>query len=219
MISTAVSNESAVIFYSTIPIVESSGEPGPMVTLSPPMNSSISSIQVFQCSLSLVRQVASVDSQTRQLLTVQPDFTKTNSKWMPYTEVPDIEPDVPDFEMNDSSFPNITNGNMLIDMVGSYIYVCPGLFSVSSGDSGIKTSQPLILTLMPRSLSSEFLHPLQTCMFTTACWFEHQITSHVRYFIQKLNLPENNSNTRNITLHDFENALSVVVASMFWTCQ
>ncbi|KAJ6488826.1 hypothetical protein C8R45DRAFT_929531 [Mycena sanguinolenta] len=38
-----------------------------------------------------------------------------------------------------------------------------------------------------------------------------------RYFIQKLNLPENNSNTRNITLHDFENALSVEVASMFWT--
>ncbi|KAJ6488803.1 hypothetical protein C8R45DRAFT_929509 [Mycena sanguinolenta] len=38
------------------------------------------------------------------------------------------------------------------------------------------------------------------------------------YFIQKLNLPAaNHSDTENITLHDLENALSILVASMLWT--
>ncbi|KAJ7469680.1 hypothetical protein FB451DRAFT_1400506 [Mycena latifolia] len=38
------------------------------------------------------------------------------------------------------------------------------------------------------------------------------------YLIQKLNLPAaNHSDTLNVTLHDVENALSVIVASMFWT--
>ncbi|KAF7341360.1 hypothetical protein MVEN_01872500 [Mycena venus] len=38
------------------------------------------------------------------------------------------------------------------------------------------------------------------------------------YLIQKLNLPAaNHSDTQNVTLHDLENALSTLVASMFWT--
>ncbi|KAF7343753.1 hypothetical protein MSAN_01955900 [Mycena sanguinolenta] len=38
------------------------------------------------------------------------------------------------------------------------------------------------------------------------------------YLIQKLNMPAaNHSNIQNITLHDFENALASLVASMFWT--
>ncbi|KAJ6484898.1 hypothetical protein C8R45DRAFT_931332 [Mycena sanguinolenta] len=38
------------------------------------------------------------------------------------------------------------------------------------------------------------------------------------YLIQKLNMPAaNHSNTQNITLHGFENALATLVASIFWT--
>jgi hypothetical protein len=42
-----------------------------------------------------------------------------------------------------------------------------------------------------------------------------------RYLIQKLNLLPTDAGPprRNVTLHELENALSVIVASMFWTCE
>jgi hypothetical protein len=93
---------SFVIFYSTIPIVDSSFKTGPMVNLNPPMNTSISSIQIFQCSLSLVNQTATVDAQSRQLQALGPDFKKTASIWAPYV----------------SPLNNVTtNGNSFIDEV------------------------------------------------------------------------------------------------------
>ncbi|KAJ7842487.1 hypothetical protein B0H13DRAFT_2365201 [Mycena leptocephala] len=175
MISTAVSNQSAVIFYSTIPVVDSSGEQGPVVALTPPMNLSISSIQVFQCSLSLVPQLGVLDSQSQQLLTVEPNFTKTTSKWMPYQEVSE-------FELDNTLYLNISNGNMLIDMWGLWYQNIPA--------------------------SDLMLDAVQHGFFASVADI---------YFIQKLNLPANHSNIQNVTLHDFENALSVVLASMFWT--
>ncbi|KAJ6547763.1 hypothetical protein DFH09DRAFT_1505725 [Mycena vulgaris] len=179
MISTIVANQSAVIFYSTIPIMDSSGEQGPVVALTPPMNLSISSIQVFQCSLSLVPQLVVLDSQSQQLLTVEPNFTKTTSKWMPY-------PEVSEFELDNTLYPNISNGNMLIDMWGLWYQNIP--------------ASDLMLDASQSASNPSFFASVADI-----------------YFIQKLNLPANHSNIQNVTLHDFENALSVVLASTFWT--
>ncbi|KAJ6522469.1 hypothetical protein B0H19DRAFT_1386647 [Mycena capillaripes] len=108
MISAAAAVSTDIIFYSTIPILDSSGAQGQLVELTPPINTTVSSIQIFQCSLSLVIQVAVVDSQTNQLGTLKPDFTKTVSQWAPYTAVPQAD-------LEDLSFPNVT-GNLLINL-------------------------------------------------------------------------------------------------------
>ncbi|KAJ7190969.1 hypothetical protein B0H12DRAFT_1082868 [Mycena haematopus] len=103
-----------LIFYSTISIIDSGGEQGTLVLLSPPMNTSVSSIQMFRCSLSLIPQVAVVDSQTQQILTVEPDFTKTASEWMPYTEPENLDSWGLGWDQG-WGFPNAT-GNILIDL-------------------------------------------------------------------------------------------------------
>lgn len=90
----------SIVLYSTIPIVDSSGKNGSWAKLIPPMNTSVSSIQVFQCSLSLVNQTAMVDAQSGKIQTVGPNFKKDYSTWMPYTAPL-----------------NTTSGNLLIDSV------------------------------------------------------------------------------------------------------
>ncbi|KAJ6488807.1 hypothetical protein C8R45DRAFT_1142987 [Mycena sanguinolenta] len=165
-----------VIFYSTIPILDSSGELGQLVELSPPMNTTVSSIQLFQCSLSLVAQVAIVDDQTNQLITLVPDFTKTGSEWVPHPAVPEAD------SASISLLPNVT-ANVLIDLWELWYQSIP----VSS-------------------FSLDYSNPDTLASVADI------------YLIQKLNLPAANfSETQNITLHDFENALSRAVASMFWT--
>ncbi|KAJ6488817.1 hypothetical protein C8R45DRAFT_929524 [Mycena sanguinolenta] len=48
----------------------------------------------------------------------------------------------------------------------------------------------------------------------------HTLSLAEIYFIQKLNLPAAAGHyTRNVTLHDFENIISTVIASVFWTCE
>ncbi|KAF7375791.1 hypothetical protein MSAN_00468800 [Mycena sanguinolenta] len=172
-------NSSMIVFYSTIPIIDSDGQQGPLVPLDPPMNTSIASIQVFQCYLSLVDQVASIDSQTQQIHAVAPDFTKTTSRWIqsPVLAASDL----------DNGYQNISNGNDLIDAwLTWYKYIPKSEFFLDN-------NAPPVLG-------------------------DPKISFSDLYFIQKLNLPAaNHTDTRNITLHDFENALSTVVASMFWT--
>ncbi|KAJ7618213.1 hypothetical protein DFH06DRAFT_1237364 [Mycena polygramma] len=108
--------EKSLFYYTTTPIVDSGGNIGHWVDLSPPMNSSISSIQFFRCSLSLVRQTAIVDSQSRSIITVEPDLVKTSSSWSPYSgpgngsDVLTYGPDVENW-----SPPNVTVENPLID--------------------------------------------------------------------------------------------------------
>ncbi|KAJ6605554.1 hypothetical protein DFH09DRAFT_1121575 [Mycena vulgaris] len=92
VISTAflakVTLRNSVIFYSTIPILDSTGSPGPMITLDPPMNFSVSAIQIFECSQTLISQAAVVDAQSRQLLSVEPGIEKSTSTWGPYAGSP-----------------------------------------------------------------------------------------------------------------------------------
>ncbi|KAJ7836625.1 hypothetical protein B0H13DRAFT_2422813 [Mycena leptocephala] len=158
---------SSIVLYSTIPIVDSSLKTGPLVNLSPPMSTSVSSIQIFQCSLSLVNQTATVDAQSRKIQALGPDFKKTTSTWVPYV----------------SPLNNVTtNGNFLIDTWVTWYGSIPS--------SGLQLS------------------------------FNYGWMASVAdiYLIQKLNLPAANGDTTlNVTLHEVENALSIVVASMFWT--
>ncbi|KAJ7115671.1 hypothetical protein C8R44DRAFT_793142 [Mycena epipterygia] len=178
--NTASLSNHSIVLYSTIPILDSGGNAGTSVDLSPAMNSSVSSIQIFQCSMSLVSQTAVVDAQSRQIQKLEPDFQKTASTWMPYTGP---------LDSGNSAAEDATTGNAFIDWWGLWYSWIP--VSDFQLDYGPAPTQP-------------FGPPLASIADV--------------YLIQTLNLPAaNHSDTLNVTLHDVENALSVVVASMFWT--
>ncbi|KAJ7698475.1 hypothetical protein B0H16DRAFT_1749695 [Mycena metata] len=165
MSNVADDSGASVFLYSTIPIVDSSNTRGPSITLDPPMNTSVSTIQYFRCSQTVVRQSAVVDAKSRQLLAVQPEITKNQSTWAPYAA------------------PAETTGNFLIDSWGmEYSFMPPSDFRLDP-----YSSSDLV------SVADLFL-------------------------IQALNLQPGTENARtNVTLHELENALSVLAASMFWT--
>ncbi|KAJ6503709.1 hypothetical protein C8R45DRAFT_924052 [Mycena sanguinolenta] len=155
------------LLYSTTPIVDSTGNDGSSVALTPPMNTSVSSIQIFRCLQSLVNQTAVVDVQTRQAVTLEPELKKTSSTWQPYTGPP------------------TRSNNAYIDGWAAWY------------------------TSMPRS---EFPFDEDADMWS-------YVSLADLYLIEKLNLhPTNNANQapRTVTLHDVENTLSELVASMFW---
>ncbi|KAJ6536350.1 hypothetical protein B0H19DRAFT_1271138 [Mycena capillaripes] len=88
LISSTEGNASATIaHFSAIPIVDSAGYAGPALKIRPSMGFSVSSIQTFRCSQSLVHQSAVVSAETGQLLSVQPDLIKSSSTWLPYNMV------------------------------------------------------------------------------------------------------------------------------------
>ncbi|KAJ7133250.1 hypothetical protein C8R44DRAFT_870660 [Mycena epipterygia] len=184
IISNAIPNSSlfndSIVLYSTIPIVDSSGDNGSWANVIPPMNTSVSSVQLLECSLSLVRQTTVVDSQSRPIQPAAPDFKKTASTWMPYNGPRDSS-------WGDTA-DNATTGNLFIDLWGKWYGVLP-------------LSQDFLL---------DFSTPDELNQFASVADL---------YLIQKLNLPAaNHDDTLNVTLHDVENALSVLAASMFWTC-
>ncbi|KAJ7120094.1 hypothetical protein C8R44DRAFT_787605 [Mycena epipterygia] len=74
----------SAFFYSTIPIVDSNNIRGPLVNMNPPMNHSVSAVQIFQCIHTSVAQTAVVDAQSRQILAVGPELGKSVSAWRPY---------------------------------------------------------------------------------------------------------------------------------------
>ncbi|KAJ7214079.1 hypothetical protein GGX14DRAFT_542323 [Mycena pura] len=160
----------SIILYSTIPIVDSSGKSESWVDVSPPMNTSVSSVQLLQCSLTLVRQLATIDAQSQKIQTITPSFRKNCSTWLPYT----------------APYSNVTtNGNQLIDQWAAWYNVMP---------------QSDLMFDYNEDATPQFISVADM------------------YLIQRLNLPAaNHSDTKNLTLHDLENALSTLVASMFWT--
>ncbi|KAJ6529839.1 hypothetical protein B0H19DRAFT_1082946 [Mycena capillaripes] len=70
--------------YSTIPIIDSNNNTGPWADLTPPMRTTVSSIQVLQCSQTLVAQKAIVDPQSRKMLAVDPPIKKIVSAISPF---------------------------------------------------------------------------------------------------------------------------------------
>ncbi|KAJ7437389.1 hypothetical protein FB451DRAFT_1451653 [Mycena latifolia] len=70
----------------------------------------VSSVQAFRCSQSLVPQTAFIDSQSRNLLAVEPALTKTTSTWLPYAGPSDF-----DMDKNETAANLTTSGNFLLD--------------------------------------------------------------------------------------------------------
>lgn len=87
--NTTVTN--SVTMYTTMPILDSSLHTIPSVELDPPMvttwnaNESVSTVQFFQCSQSLVHQTATVGAQSRQASAVEVGIEKRDSVWLPYS--------------------------------------------------------------------------------------------------------------------------------------
>ncbi|KAJ7698553.1 hypothetical protein B0H17DRAFT_1196662 [Mycena rosella] len=95
-----------LVLYSTIPIVDSSSSHPSLLDVIPPMNGSISYVQIVECYQTLVPQTVVLDAQTRVISTVEPDIRKSASTWSPYsgpTSTVTLDPS------------NATNGNYLIE--------------------------------------------------------------------------------------------------------
>ncbi|KAJ7764389.1 hypothetical protein B0H16DRAFT_1526900 [Mycena metata] len=150
-----------MIFYSTVPVVDSSNNRGPF--LSPSENGTF---QFIACTQTPVSQVATVDAGSRQLLAVAPDIRKTDSTWGPYTGPNDI---------------------LKIENVFDTFTI----LYTNAPVSDIQSDQ----NFLPSSVAQLYLN-------------------------QKLNLTASNGTVthtpENMTLHDVENALSDLAASIFW---
>ncbi|KAJ7208585.1 hypothetical protein GGX14DRAFT_566802 [Mycena pura] len=70
----------SLLMYTTIPIVDSKGNFGPLLNFTPP-------VQPFHCIRSLVPQTAVLDVQSRNLLAINPTILKTSSTWIPSTSL------------------------------------------------------------------------------------------------------------------------------------
>ncbi|KAJ6514660.1 hypothetical protein DFH09DRAFT_1431637 [Mycena vulgaris] len=70
----------SLLMYTTIPIVDSKGNFGPLLNFTP-------AVQTFHCIQSLVPQTAVLDVQSRDLLEMNPSILKTSSTWIPSTSL------------------------------------------------------------------------------------------------------------------------------------
>ncbi|KAJ6556350.1 hypothetical protein B0H19DRAFT_1377089 [Mycena capillaripes] len=164
-------------FYSTIPIIDSSDNLGGFVGLNPPMNTSVSSIQVFRCFQSVVQQTALVNASSGRAMSIGPEFKKTTSTWL------------------------------LSDTIAENIPPTDGSFWAAWYDAMPKSDFPLD--------ASDADADNVDAESSERPW----ASAGDMYLIKKLRLvPSNYSEApSNVTLHDLENALSELVAAMFWT--
>ncbi|KAJ7437394.1 hypothetical protein FB451DRAFT_178349 [Mycena latifolia] len=188
----------SIMLYATVPIIDSNNRRGPLLDLDPPMTTKawennigwdsngtaymrVSSVQAFRCSQSLVPQTAFIDSQSRNLLAVEPALTKTTSTWLPYAGPSDFVTD-----KNETAANLTTSGNFLLDTWAYWYGEIP-----------------------PSNLPLDLENSTQG-----------YVTTADKYLIEQLDLPGLNDSKplrSNVTLHDVENILSTLVASMFWT--
>ncbi|KAJ6529300.1 hypothetical protein B0H19DRAFT_1193621 [Mycena capillaripes] len=159
----------SALFYSTVPILDSNGDVGPLVDITGTTEGA-TSIQIFGCSLELVNQSAIVDSQSR-VISIGQEMKKTSSVWRPIQET-----------SNNSIETDLSPYDTLADNWESWYSAMP-------------------LSTIPRSYGSDL-----------------EITVAEMFLIAQLNLASfNSTGFTNITLHQFENTLSELVASMYWT--
>ncbi|KAJ6566922.1 hypothetical protein B0H19DRAFT_1374294 [Mycena capillaripes] len=170
----------SLLVYSTIPIVDSNVKSGPSTKLVPPMDTSVSSVYLLQCSQVLVNQTAVVDVQSQKIIIVSPSIEKTVSSWAPFPGPEDGQVDADGVPL----FIDSSDGNLFLDAWGHWYNYLP--------IGPVKTE-------WPRAFRAYGVADL--CL------------------VQKLNLfPTDGGLPReSVTLHELENALSVIVASMFWT--
>ncbi|KAF8148724.1 hypothetical protein K438DRAFT_1989092 [Mycena galopus ATCC 62051] len=162
---------SPLIFYSTIPILDSNNQTSPWVNLSgfggPP------AIQPFRCSLSLVQQTATLNSTTRALVSVEPAINKTISTWQAFSGG--------STDFSDIAF---ANPQGFLDIWEAWYSVMP---------TAVPPPALSEITAVPFSVADVGL-------------------------LQQLNLfPFNSTLKTTVYLHELENQLANIVASMFWT--
>ncbi|KAF8142807.1 hypothetical protein K438DRAFT_1946148 [Mycena galopus ATCC 62051] len=159
----------SALFYSTVPILDSNGDVGPLIDITG-MTEGAASIQIFGCSLELVNKSAIVDSQSR-VISINQEMKKDSSVWRPIQET-----------SNNSTDTGLSPYDALADDWESWYSAMP-------------------LSTIPRSYGSDL-----------------EITVAEMFLIAQLNLASfNSTGFTNITLHQFENTLSELVASMYWT--
>ncbi|KAJ7618334.1 hypothetical protein DFH06DRAFT_97896 [Mycena polygramma] len=189
-----------LVMFSTTPIVDSNNRHPAMLDLTPfsnasgVFNPSVSAVQILICSQQLVPQTAVVDAQSKAPLDVVPSIKKTASNWEQYTDL--------DFEVD-----NTTTGNKLLDTWAQwYLSMPPSGFPFSAEDSGQTTFEETIFQ------ESTFLNVgAQYLVRKLQMW--PALQPGVEYVADSsyFNSPPN------VTLHDLENALAIIVASIFWT--
>ncbi|KAJ6509820.1 hypothetical protein DFH09DRAFT_1198507 [Mycena vulgaris] len=173
----------SIILYTTNDVLDSRGHKGSPVTLKRPMgpNSTVSQLQILQCSKTLVTQRGTVDSQSRKLdsSTLHPRIHKTQSTWHEYSKIP-VHP--PDQSLIGSDIWVDFLLDSLVDW--NYIPMNENYTGIGEIDYMSKTAQYLMeqLNLNPTWISSN-----------TA-----------------------STSTPVLYLHDIENAISSLIASIFW---
>ncbi|KAF7344292.1 hypothetical protein MVEN_01720700 [Mycena venus] len=166
-------------FYSTIPILDSSGSNGSSVELVPAWNANteyaISEVQVFECSMELVDQTGLVDSQSHKISpgSIIPSIRKTSSTWTASGSV------------NVSATGTNSKSNLFIDDWSRWYSAIPGSDFPRDKTPGGQTS----------------------------------VSIADLYIIETLNLHPANIDDAptSVNLHELENCLSTIVASMFWS--
>ncbi|KAF7336265.1 hypothetical protein MVEN_02174700 [Mycena venus] len=178
----------SVTMYTTIPILDSSLQTIQSVELDPPMvttwnaNESVSTVQFFQCSQSLVHQTATVGAQSRQASAVEVGIEKRDSVWLPYS----------------GPVPSNVNGSM-IDMWARWLSSAPALEIIHYSSN--KSASPDLLFI---TLSEFFL------MYRLNLIPEDIQTP------QTSRAPQTQEPPTFLALHNVENALSSMIALMFW---
>ncbi|KAJ7613429.1 hypothetical protein FB45DRAFT_1065029 [Roridomyces roridus] len=158
---------SSALFYSTVPISDSTGNTGPLVDISGVTGpSGVAKVQIFGCSLGLVNGSVTVDSKSQVLSNQRVFGQKDSSVWSPFQETGSKAAPADPYEA------------VVDDWESWYIS-------------------------MPVSSIAEIFDPDPT------------ITVAEMFFIERFNLL--NSTTSSVTLHQFEDALAELVASMYWT--
>ncbi|KAF8185806.1 hypothetical protein K438DRAFT_1765592 [Mycena galopus ATCC 62051] len=175
-----------ILLYSTAQVVDSSGNVAFQADLTPsPIRGLEAFAQLLLCSQSLVTQQAVVDTQSRQLISVTPNITKTASTWPSPVTFPSVY-DQPRWDI-------LTNSGM------SLTDLAPGLYPLipESGFPRIGLNNTLDDNFVDSTLSSLSFGDI--------------------FLSQQLNLLPLESSLSRVALHELENALSVIFASMMWT--
>ncbi|KAJ7186538.1 hypothetical protein C8R46DRAFT_1206535 [Mycena filopes] len=180
-----------LMIYATIPAVDSNKTHPPSLKLHPPTNDSLSNVQIMQCDLTLVPQKVVLEARTQLVISVHPDITKAASAWRAYTGPPSYDGEfVPDST-------NTSSGNLFADL-WMHWYT---LILFVDFDFSVLAKAWEETGASPDGSSG------------------HAYASDL-YLLQQLNLHGPNatySPNDTVALHDLENALSRLVAAMFWS--
>ncbi|KAJ7605133.1 hypothetical protein DFH06DRAFT_261292 [Mycena polygramma] len=171
----------ALLFYTTIPVVDSALTRGQIYTLTPPLNNATSTIQIIACSQSRINQTAIVDAQTRKIVpgSLKPELEKRTSTWSAYAGPLDI-------------------------LGGSTATDSPGL--------NPNTTDNMFLNLW-----SMWYSLIPTSDFPLVVFSEQMLSLADLRLNQLLNTVAFTDRPQNVSLHALENAVSTIVAAMFWT--